>query len=526
LTSAAIQLPENIALAGTISATDPDAGSTLVFSITSGADAVLFSIDSGTGALAFKAAPNFEAPADANKDNVYLLTIEVSDGQLSASRDYSVTVTNVNESPTISSPSAVSFAENSVATVLTVAGSDPDAGTSLVWSLSGGADVGRFNINSTTGAIKFNMAPDFEVPSDANGDNKYEVTVSLSDGSLQATRAFTISVTNVADGPSLKAPATISVVANLSTAISGLSVVDPLAGATRLTTTLSATTGKLTLGTRTGLIFLTGDGVSDATIKFTGTLAQTNAALKSATFITATDTPAASTVNVSTQRGAFVARGAVSLPLDVTGRVVRVADPALAGKFSIVVQGTESADTLLVTAIGASTSSYTVNLNGVSTTLTGITGRIVAFGLGGDDDMDLSGARVSVRADGGEGSDGILGGRLADTLFGGNGADLIAGGLGADSINGGAGNDIVIDGTVSVRAAGKTLRLVLDGWAAKATPVDADYASITADLLLTADKASKDTLTGGLGTDWFWSATAGAVADTLDRSAIERRRLA
>jgi len=525
LTSSAIQAFENITAVKTISATDPDGDTTLVFSITGGADAALFSINSGTGTLAFKGAPNFEAPSDVNKDNVYLLTIEVSDGQLSASRDYSVTVVNLNEAPTISSPPAVSFAENSVATVLTVAGSDPDAGTSLVWALSGGTDAGRFSINSITGAIKFKMAPDFEVPGDTNGDNKYEVTVSLSDGSLQATRAFTISVTNVADGPSLMAPTVISVVANQSTAISGLSVVDPLAGATRLTTTLSATTGKLTLGTRAGLVFLAGDGVSDATIKFTGTLAQTKAALMSATFITATDTPVASTVNVSTQRGVFVARAGVSLPLDVTGRVVRVADPGLAGKFSIVVQMTESADTLLVSAIGTLTSSYTVKLNGVSTTLTGITGRIIVFGLGGNDGMDLSGARVAVRVDGGEGNDVIQGGRLADSLFGGNGADLIAGGLGADSINGGAGNDIVIDGNVAVRTTGKTLRSVLDGWAAKTAPFDEDYPFITIDLLFTADKPSKDTLSGGLGTDWFWSATAGAVADVTDKSAVERRRL-
>lgn len=73
--------------------------------------------------------------------------------------------------------------------------------------------------------------------------------------------------------------------------------------------------------------------------------------------------------------------------------------------------------------------------------------------------------------------------------------------------------------------AGKTLRSVLDGWAAKATIVDADYASVATDLVFTADKASKDYLTGGQGTDWFWSATAGAVADVLDIAPGERRRL-
>jgi hypothetical protein len=48
---------------------------------------------------------------------------------------------------------------------------------------------------------------------------------------------------------------------------------------------------------------------------------------------------------------------------------------------------------------------------------------------------------------------------------------------------------------------------------------------ITTDLLFTSDKASKDTLTGELGTDWFWSAIAGAVADVTDKAVVERRRL-
>ena len=62
-------------------------------------------------------------------------------------------------------------------------------------------------------------------------------------------------------------------------------------------------------------------------------------------------------------------------------------------------------------------------------------------------------------------------------------------------------------------------------WALLASPVEADYAGITTDPLFTSDKASKDTLTGELGTDWFWSAIAGAVADVTDKAVVERRRL-
>ena len=255
-------------------------------------------------------------------------------------------------------------------------------------------------------------------------------------------------------------------------------------------------------------------------------MSQTAAALKSLTHIRTSASFAESRIDLTVQsKSSTVSR---SIPLvPATGVAAKVADVGLpsSGKFSLVIQGTASADSVVVTPLGGSTTDYQVTVNGAVSTVRGITGRFIVGGFAGDDDINLTTVGAEVRADGGEGSDVIMGGMAADALFGGNGADLIAGGLGADLINGGAGNDIVIDGTVSVRAAGKTLRSVLDGWAAKAAPVDADYAAITADLAFTADKASKDTLTGGLGTDWFWSATAGAVADVLDLAAGERRRL-
>ena len=46
-----------------------------------GADAALFSIDSETGVLAFVSAPDFEAPADADGNNVYSVEVQVSDGR-------------------------------------------------------------------------------------------------------------------------------------------------------------------------------------------------------------------------------------------------------------------------------------------------------------------------------------------------------------------------------------------------------------------------------------------------------------
>ena len=91
--AAAASVAENTA--GTVltaSASDPD-GNPLTFSISGGADAGLMQITAG-GALSFRAPPDFEAPADANRDNVYEVTLMVSDGQTTTSQAVRITVTD------------------------------------------------------------------------------------------------------------------------------------------------------------------------------------------------------------------------------------------------------------------------------------------------------------------------------------------------------------------------------------------------------------------------------------------------
>ena len=59
---------------------------------------------------------------------------------------------------------------------------DPDAGQTLSYSISGGADASKFTIGASTGALSFVTAPDFELPTDAGGNNVYDVIVQVSDG--------------------------------------------------------------------------------------------------------------------------------------------------------------------------------------------------------------------------------------------------------------------------------------------------------------------------------------------------------
>ncbi len=86
-----ISVMENQVSAFTISATDPE-NDTLSYSL-SGTDGSLFGVSS-SGVVTFNSAPDYENPSDSNTDNVYVLTATVSDGSLTDSEDFNVTVTN------------------------------------------------------------------------------------------------------------------------------------------------------------------------------------------------------------------------------------------------------------------------------------------------------------------------------------------------------------------------------------------------------------------------------------------------
>ena len=86
-----ISVQENQTSAFTISASDPD-GDSLTYSL-SGTDSALLSVSS-SGVVTFNTAPDYENPSDSNSDNVYGVTATVSDGSLTDSESFMITVTN------------------------------------------------------------------------------------------------------------------------------------------------------------------------------------------------------------------------------------------------------------------------------------------------------------------------------------------------------------------------------------------------------------------------------------------------
>ena len=204
--TASVSVAENSTAVTTVAATDADQpAATLVYSIVGGADAARFAINASSGALSFVSAPNFELPADNGANNVYDVTVQVSDGTLTDTQAIAVTVTPQDEfAPVITSngggtTASVSVAETSVA-VTTVGATDADLpAPAFVYSIAGGADAALFTINALTGALAFVAAPDFEAPTDAGANNVYDVTVQVSDGTLTDNQAIAVTVTNVAE---------------------------------------------------------------------------------------------------------------------------------------------------------------------------------------------------------------------------------------------------------------------------------------------------------------------------------------
>ena len=79
--TAAVNVAENTTAVTTVTATDADLpAQTLTYSIIGGADAAQFTINAATGVLSFLAAPDYETPTDAGANNVYDVTVQVSDG--------------------------------------------------------------------------------------------------------------------------------------------------------------------------------------------------------------------------------------------------------------------------------------------------------------------------------------------------------------------------------------------------------------------------------------------------------------
>ena len=185
-----------------------DSGDVLTYSLDTGADAEAFDINRATGQLTTKAALNHETK------ETYTVTVTATDPfGATVTSVVTITVTDVNEDPTVMGAASIDHAENETVLDVDASNNNPDAAeytatdedtvdvpADLTWSLSG-ADADKFDISTTGGAtrtLSFKANLDYESPGDSGRNNVYEVTVKVTDSKGNSDEQdVTVKVTNV-----------------------------------------------------------------------------------------------------------------------------------------------------------------------------------------------------------------------------------------------------------------------------------------------------------------------------------------
>jgi len=175
-------------LIGTVVASDPE-GSTLSYRIISGNDLGGFSIETNTGNLNVLDASVFNAEVNPT----FTLGVSVSDGNLSSSAQITISVMDLDESPSVVDQ-IFSIDENSPNGTLvgTVEASDPE-GATLTYSIVSGNEQGGFTLEAGTGAI---AVADITVL-DFETTPTFSFNIAVSDGNLSSIAVVAITLNDV-----------------------------------------------------------------------------------------------------------------------------------------------------------------------------------------------------------------------------------------------------------------------------------------------------------------------------------------
>ena len=141
--------------------------------------------------------------------------------------DWSDTVAGVtveNQGPVFAAVAPITVSENIITAIVTVSATDDDAEDDITgYGIVDAADGSAFSIVEATGVLTFNVAPNYEFPTDVAvtapasgaGDNEYIVIVEAASGAgdreLTATQTLTVTVSDVeTEAPGVPATPTIA----------------------------------------------------------------------------------------------------------------------------------------------------------------------------------------------------------------------------------------------------------------------------------------------------------------------------
>ena len=174
---------ENQISVGTFTSTDADQNTSIIYSL-SGTDALAFNLNSASGVFSFINEPDYEVQSS------YSMVANASDGANNTTQNVTITISDVNEAPTITS--GVIFRPNENQTAIgSIEATDPE-GDNLIYLIFG-TDASEITVNNATGALTFNASPDYETKS------SYSIVGQVNDGTLIAQKAFQIELVNLND---------------------------------------------------------------------------------------------------------------------------------------------------------------------------------------------------------------------------------------------------------------------------------------------------------------------------------------
>ena len=519
-----------------------------------GADNALFAIDAATGAVTFIAAAGGDFEADASFE---ILVGATTSGGFD-SQTVTITLTDVNEAPTLTTPS-FTIAENQQS-VGTLAATDPDAVPSIRFSLvAGQGDNALFTVNAITGALAFASAGGGDFETDASFSLLVRVA-DAGDPDLFTESTVTVTLTDVAEAPVISTTA-LTVAENVqavgTVAGDGLGnaitwTLEP-GGADNALFAINAATGALTFIAAAGGNFeadatlqvavraTTSGGFDTQTVAVTLTDVNEAPRLTTAGFtiaenqqavgtLAATDPDAVAsirfslvagqgdnalfTVNAITGALAFASATGGDFETDaVLDLVIRTADagtPALFTDRSITVTLTDLVETFNGTAgndlLAGNSGIDRLNGLGGNDTLLASAGADTLDGSTGTDTVRFSSQVRLDRANGANSTGEAAGDTYVsievfeaaagnDSMRGAGLNDRFLGGAGNDTLDGGNGNDTLEGGTG---------RDTLIGGAGN----DSLLGGVGADSIVGGDGA--DTFIGGAGIDTLVSSADGA----------------
>ncbi len=542
---AAATAVENQLVAMTLSANDANGGP-LTYAIAGGTDASRFIIDASTGVLSFVSAPDFETPADAGANNIYDVTVSVSDGNAAAvTQALAISVSDTNEAPTIAPIAAPSTNEDVTTPVqinLLSGAADPEGNTITVLSpvtvtSSNAARTVAFTV-SAAGVLSFDPAQFGAL--NAGQSELLTVTYQIGDG---VNPGVPNSATVTVEGRDENQIITGTAANNTLTGGEGNDTINGLAGNDTIrgnggsdTINGGANTDNIDAGAGNDLILIIGsDAISDTmagglgtdTVKITGTADAVLTGTSQMTGIEIFDgsnlslrgTASGNTFDFSAYTLTNLA-GILALDGNDTVRGSAGADVIDGGNGTDNIDGGLGNDTIRVTSTEAQADTIDggggidilqifgtvdLTLNGTST-ITGVEtldggGRSIV-GTTGANVIDLSIFTTVTNLTGVRGLSGN------DTLTGSSFADRLDGGSGDDTIRGGAGDDTIVART------SEALNDVIDGGAGTADRILIDGNS-SLSLSNTNLITGIERLEGGGG-----AIVGSSGADTLDFSGI------